>query len=268
MENRHLKRALLINDLSCFGKCSLTVSIPILSSQGIETVPLPTLILSNHTGFNDYYIKDNSEEIEEIYKVWKKQNIYFDLIYTGFFKDDKQIKEINKIIKYFKKENTLLFVDPILGEKGKLFKCFDDKYLKEMKILTKDADFIAPNITEACLLTNTNIKQDPIEIINKFDNDYVVITSIKKEDKIGYLVKNKEEIFYIMKDYINEKLHGTGDVFSSILCAYMLNTNNFKESCIKAANFTNKCIKETLKYLPEHRYGIAFEDVLKRSKNN
>ena len=264
MENKHLKRALLINDLSCFGKCSLTVSIPILSSQGIETIPLPTLTLSNHTGFDDYYIKDNSEELINIAKVWKKQDIHFDLIYTGFFKDYKQINEVTKIIHDFKSEDTLLFVDPILGEKGKLFKCFDDNYLEAMKNLVKEADFIAPNITEASLLTNSNVNQNPIDIINKFNNDYVVITGIKKDNKIGYLVKNKEEIFYIFKDYINEELHGTGDVFSSFLCAYMLSTKNFKDSAIKAADITDKCIKETIKYLPEHRYGIAFEDVLNK----
>lgn len=258
---KQIKRVLLINDLTCFGKCSLTVSIPIISSFGIETIPLPTMLLSNHTGFASYKTKDETDILTDFVDEWIKQGLHFDCIYTGFFKDAKQIELIIDIIKKLKGDDTLLFVDPILGENGKLFSCFDEEYLKNMKKLVKYADFISPNITEACLLTDCDIKDNPNNIINKFTNENVVITSIKNNDEIGYLIKNDNELTFKYYPYINKKLHGTGDIFSSALCANMINTNDFKESCIKASDFTNKAILNTLKY-NNHDYGIAFEDLL------
>ncbi len=258
-----LKRTLLINDLSCIGKSSLTAMIPIISSYGIETIPLPTLLLSNHTGFKEYETKD-CDILSSFTNIWHKQNINFDLIYTGFFKDGTQILETIDILDKF---NSMLLVDPILGDNGKRFSCFDDKYQNTLLKLVSKADIITPNLTEAALLTNSNINDNPINIIKRFDNKYVIITGIKKEDKIGYLIKENNNIYDYYLPYIESetKFHGTGDVFVSSLIGNVLNNNNnnFKDSFKKAANFTNKCILETLKYLPEHWYGLAFEDVLK-----
>lgn len=259
---KKIKRVLLINDLTSFGKCSLTVSIPVISSLGIECVPLPTELLSNHTGFSSYKVIDNSKALKEFSQEFINQDISFDCIYTGFFKDYKQIDQTIEIINKLKKKNTLVFVDPILGENGKLFSCFNKKYLDSMKKLVKLADFISPNITEACLLTDCKVDDNPKDIISKLDNKYVVITSIKRNDKIGYLIKDNKNISSIYYPLVNKKLHGTGDVFSSYLCGEMINTKKFKESCLKASKFTNKAILNTLKY-SNHNYGIAFEDILK-----
>lgn len=256
-----MKRVLLISDLTSFGKCSLTVSIPIISSLGIETVPLPTMLLSNHTGFDSYVIKDNTNALLEFFEEFKKQDLHFDCIYTGFFKDANQINIANKIVKYYKEKGSMIFIDPILGENGKLFKCFDNDYLNNMKELVKLADFISPNITEACLLTDSNINDEPKEIINKFKCK-TVSTSIRNNNQIGYLIKDKDikEIYY---PYIDKKIHGTGDVFSSYLCGEMIITNNFIESCIKASEFTNNAIINTIDNHPNDLYGVAFEDILK-----
>ncbi len=257
-----LKRALLINDLSCIGKSSLTAMMPIISSYGIETVPLPTLLLSNHTGFKEYKVKDLSEELISFPQIWQKQNMHFDLIYTGFFKDGKQIEDILDIIKNFKAQ---IVVDPILGDNNQRFKCFDDNYQNALLKLVSKANIITPNLTEATLLTNSSFKDNPLDIINKFDNPFVIITGIKKEDKIGYLIKEKQDIYDYYLPFIESetKFHGTGDVFISSLIGNLLNNIDFKQSVINAANFTNKCIIETIKYLPEHWYGLAFEDVIK-----
>ena len=257
-----LKRTLLINDLSCIGKSSLTVMLPIISSYGVETIPLPTLLLSNHTGFKEYEIKDCNDILSSFSNAWVKQDINFDLIYTGFFKDYKQINETIDIVNKF---DTTLLVDPILGDNGKRFSCFDDKYQESLLMLVNKADIITPNLTEATLLTNSNINEDPYTIINKFKNEYVIITGIKKEDKIGYLVKENNDIYEYYLPYIDSdiKFHGTGDVFVSSLIGNLLSNNSFKDSFINAANFTNKCILATLKYLPEHWYGLAFEDIIR-----
>lgn len=257
-----LKRALLVNDLSCVGKSSLTVMLPIIASYGVETIPLPTLLLSNHTGFKEYELKDCTNILSSFSNAWIKQGITFDLIYTGFFKDCKQIDEA---IDVTTKINTTLLVDTILGDNGNRFACFDDDYQKSLLKLVDKADIITPNLTEAALLTNSNISEDAYEIINKFKNKYVIITGVKKEDKIGYLVKDNNDIYDYYLPYIESdvKFHGTGDVFVSSLIGNILTNNNFKTSFINAANFTNKCILATLKYLPDHWYGLAFEDVIR-----
>ncbi len=253
-----MKKVLLINDLSCVGKCSLSVSIPLISAYQIETIALPTCILSNQTCFKDYLIKDNTNELIEFLKLWKKQEIKFDTIYTGFFKDYKQIDYVSN---YLDEYNGKIFVDPILGDNGKQFTCFDDKYLNSLKKLTEKADYITPNLTESCLLTNSDINENPISIISKFNNKKVVITGIKKDNKIGYLVKDNDDIKYILFDYIDYPLHGTGDVFSSLLCANMTKTNNFIKSVITAANLTNKCIQNTINEDCSY-YGLNYESLI------
>ena len=256
--NHLMQKVLLINDLSCVGKCSLTASIPLISAYDIETIPLPTCTLSNQTCFKDYIIKDNSDELIEFSKLWKKQGITFDTIYTGFFKDYKQI---DYICDYIDENKSTIFVDPVLGDNGKQFKCFDEKYLYSLRKLVKKADYISPNLTEACLLTNSNINDNPLEIINKFSNDKVVITSVKKDNKIGYLLKEKEETMYILYDYVNQKLHGTGDVFASLLCANMMKTNNFISSVQTSSKLTNKCIQNTINSDSSY-YGLHFESLI------
>ncbi len=253
-----MQKVLLINDLSCVGKCSLTVSIPLISAYNIETIPLPTCTLSNQTCFKDYIIKDNSDELIEFSKLWKKQSITFDTIYTGFFKDYKQI---DYICDYIDESKSTIFVDPVLGDNGKQFKCFDEKYLISLRKLVKKADYIAPNLTEACLLTNSDINDNPIDIIAKFDNEKVVITSLKKDNKIGYLVKDKNKIVFILNDYVDYPLHGTGDVFSSLLCANMMKTNDFIESVNIASKLTNKCILNTINSDCSY-YGLNYESLL------
>lgn len=253
-----MQKVLLINDLSCVGKCSLTVSIPLISAYNIETIPLPTCTLSNQTCFKDYIIKDNSEELIEFSKLWKKQGITFDTIYTGFFKDYKQI---DYICDYADESKSTIFVDPVLGDNGKQFNCFDEKYLNSLRKLVDKADYISPNLTEACLLTKCNINDDPIDIINKFKNKHVVITSVKKDNKIGYLLKDKDETMYILYDYVDYELHGTGDVFASLLCANMMKTNNFISSVQIASKLTNKCIQNTINSKSSY-YGLYYESLM------
>ena len=145
-----MEKALLINDLSCVGKCSLTVSIPIISTYGIETVPLPTCILSNQTYFKDYLISDCSKELESFTKLWTKQDIKFNTVYTGFFNNYKQI---DYICDYLKDKNVKLFVDPVLGDNGNRFKCFDEKRFVDVvkEVVKANIDYVPPYNSGASL---------------------------------------------------------------------------------------------------------------------
>ncbi|MEG2857909.1 MAG: bifunctional hydroxymethylpyrimidine kinase/phosphomethylpyrimidine kinase, partial [Clostridia bacterium] len=147
-----LPKCAVINDLSGFGRCSLTVTRPILSAMGIQTCPLPTAILSNHTGYDNFYFADFTQHMREYYSKWDELNLSFDAIYTGFLGNAQQIEIILDFIDKFKSEKTLLFVDPVMGDNGDIYATYDKNLCSEMRRLVARADIITPNLTEACIL--------------------------------------------------------------------------------------------------------------------
>ena len=148
-----MKRILTIQDISCFGKCSLTVALPILSAMGIETVILPTAVLSTHTLFKNFTCKDLSDQLTPITDHWKQEGITFDAIYTGYLGTEEEIDTVIRIIEEFRNENTLVIVDPAMGDNGRLYAAFDEHYAKQNAKLCAVADIADPNITEAAFLT-------------------------------------------------------------------------------------------------------------------
>lgn len=263
-----IKRALVINDMSCFGKCSLTVSLPIISSYGVECVPLPTAILSTHTGgFSEFTLLDMSDEIKNIVEHWSKINLEFDCIYTGYFSKVEQIDFAIDFIKKNKKNGTLVVVDPVLGDNGKLYTGFNAEFVTAMRELVKYADVITPNLTEAEFLTD-GVGFSGKELLNKLNVEKVVITGIKQGDKIGYIAKDGSKTFSIFTKFYDIMLHGSGDVFASALVGEMLSQNSFATSVKNAAVFCEKAVEQTAKNCPEYNYGLMFEKVLlERSKN-
>ncbi len=255
------KRAVIINDISCFGKCSLTVAIPILSAYGVEAVPLPTAVLSTHTGeFENYFMHDLTDEMKSITAHWKSLGLKFDCIYTGFFCSAEQIRLTQQFIKDFAEENTLIIVDPVLGDNGKLYPCFDDEYAAELRNLAKMADIITPNHTEAALLCESDCGESDEKIIRRLSNRGVVITSARRNDKIGFLSRFGEKTVRIERDTLDVMLHGAGDVFSSALCGELLSGKSEEQAVKNAADFCNRCIADTLKRGQAHWYGLSFED--------
>lgn len=200
-----LTRVALLNDFSCFGKCSLTVSIPIISSYGIETVPLPTAVLSTHTGgFDRFVMRDMTDDMRQIAAHWKEMDMQFDCIYTGFFCTIEQIAFAREFIRTFSGPRTLLLSDPVLGDNGSLYSCFSEEFAAEMRKLCEMADIITPNRTEARLLLGGAADDESVSneaLLEGLRNENVIITSVRRGDKIGYLARLGDEIVRIEKPW-------------------------------------------------------------------
>ncbi|MDP4132902.1 MAG: pyridoxamine kinase [Bacillota bacterium] len=265
------KRLLTIQDLSCFGKCSITVALPIISALGVETVVLPTAILSSHTGFNEYTFMPMEDEIEKISKHWVKEKLSFDAIYVGYIGNIHLIELVCEIIDKFKQKDTVVLIDPAMADNGKLYKGFDEYYVKELYKLCYKADILTPNITEAMLLTgmspNNSYDSGTIETVLKKLSEIsnkIIVTGVQLYDKIytyGY-EKSLGSPVKIGADKIEGTFCGAGDVFSSSFIGSYLKDYNFKASLNTACKYVNDCIDDTLKFGSPSNYGLVFENRL------
>lgn len=270
MEYKHL---LTIQDISCVGQCSLTVALPIISACGIETSVLPSAVLSTHTcGFTGYTFRDLTDDMPEILNHWKKEGIKFDCIYTGYLGSARQIDIVKEIAEFTGSKDCILAVDPAMADNGKLYPAFDEEYVEEMKKLCALADCVLPNITEACLLTNTEYRTHPDdsyleELCSKLANlgtRTVVLTGIVKEDETnGVAIYENGSLRQYRHCNIATGVHGTGDIFSSAFVGKLLATGNAYTSAVFAADFVLDCIKESKKH-KDHTYGAVFEPVIRK----
>ncbi|MCR5005651.1 MAG: bifunctional hydroxymethylpyrimidine kinase/phosphomethylpyrimidine kinase, partial [Clostridiales bacterium] len=150
-----MKKILTIQDISCFGKCSITIALPVISAMGVETVILPTAVLSTHTMFKNFTVKDLTDQLMPIVEHWKSEGITFDAIYTGYLGSAEEIEIVKQIFRMFKTEETMIFIDPVMADNGKMYPAFDEAYAALNAGLCGEADVIVPNITEACFMTGT-----------------------------------------------------------------------------------------------------------------
>ena len=265
------KRVLTIQDISCFGQCSLTVALPIISACGIETVILPSAVLSTHTaGFNNFTVTDLSGDIPKIANHWKDENIKFDCVYTGYLGSEEQIDYVLDIFSSLTRENALKIVDPAMADNGKLYPAFDIEYANAMKRLCSKADIVIPNITEACFLTDTEYKTE-------YDEEYiisllkkltalgakkVVLTGVSySADKTGVCVWENDTLSYYEHNRNERSSHGTGDVYASAFVGALMNDKSLFDSAKIAADYTLKCIENTVGD-DSHWYGVKFETAL------
>lgn len=263
--DKTIKRVALINDMSCFGKCSLTVSVPIISAFGCETVALPTALLSTHTGeFRNYTKLDLTSEMEKIISHWEELGLGFDCIYTGYFCSVEQIDLTIDFIKRLGDKNTLVIVDPVMGDNGSLYEGFTEEFAEKMRELTRFADVITPNLTEAAILAGLPFTESPEKIADALTTPNIAITGVREKDEIGYLIKTETEAFRVMAPLLDCPLHGSGDVFTSALCGELMNKTDFLASARAAAEFCDECIRDTAPLQPRHWYGIMFEEAMKR----
>ena len=266
-------KILTIQDISCFGQCSITVALPIVSAFGIETAILPSAVLSTHTaGFSDYTVRDLTEDLPAIRKHWEKEEIYFDAIYTGFIASMEQLDYIKEIIDSRLKSDGLVFVDPAMADHGEFYNGFDQEFADKMGELCKLGDFILPNTTEACYLLHKPWKEEfskeemleMAEELSAFTKRHVILKGdTHKDSELGMIVldkiENSCEIVYNDKiDYVS---HGTGDVFASAFVGSVMNGKSPESSAKIAGEFTKKAIEKTVGD-ENHKYGVKFEKVI------
>lgn len=265
------KRILSIQDISCVGQCSLTVALPIISACGIETSVLPSAVLSTHTmGFTGFTFRDLTEDMPDICAHWKKEGITFDGIYTGYLGSAKQIEYVKNIIANTASEECLVVVDPAMADNGKLYPAFDNAFVNEMKNLCADADYLLPNITEACFLTDmeyrteydANYINELIEKLCALGAKNVILTGVSyKEGHTGVVVFENGKSEYYEHKQIAGGIHGTGDIYASAFVGAKLRGKTAFEAAKIAADYVVECILES-KNDPDHTYGARFEPVL------
>lgn len=265
-----MKRLVTIQDISCIGKCSLTVAIPIISAMGIETAVLPTSVLSTHTAFKNFTFRDLSMDIPEIIKCWEKERIKFDAIYTGYLGSIEQIEMLKNFFKEYKTNNNFILVDPAMADNGKLYTGFDKKFTLKMKELCSMADVIVPNITESCFMlekeykekfSEKEIKEMLIELAN-LGPTTVVLTGVNfKNNELGVMSYNKEtnEFFSYFRQEIPVKYHGTGDVFASTFAGALTLKKSLDKALKIAVDYVWETIKDTYVEKKENAYGVNFE---------
>lgn len=269
-----MKRIATVQDISCFGKCSLTVALPIISAMGVECCIVPTTVLSTHTcGFTDYTVRDISDELLPIAEHWRREGIHLDTIYTGYLANEGQIDLTRQFIETVG-EGAHILVDPAMADNGKLYPAFGADFPKKMLELCTIADTVCPNITEACLLLGKEYKE-----YGSYDEDYirdlicgftelgisqVVITGVRLGERHGALAYDSKigEYRYISTPHLPCSFHGTGDVFSSTLCGALTGGKNVYDATQTAVDFTFACIERTLPDKDAHPYGVKFEECL------
>ena len=268
-----MKRILTIQDISCFGKCSLTVALPLLSAMGIETAILPTAVLSTHTLFKGFTCRDLSDQLDPITRHWKQEGITFDAVYTGYLGTEEEIDTVAGIIRSFRNEHTLVFVDPAMGDNGKLYPAFNEHYAKKNAGLCAFADIADPNLTEAAFLTGLPYREHyPEEYIREMllalaalGTKTPILTGVSlSEGKTGAMGydSQKKEFFSYQNDRIPAAYHGTGDIFSSVLAGAFVLGAERSEALKIAADYTALTIAETLKNPENPWYGVDFEETI------
>ena len=265
------KKILTIQDISCVGQCSLTVALPILSACGLETCVLPSAVLSTHTaGFSGYTFRDLTEDMPSIKEHWVKEGIQFDSIYTVDLGSTKQIEYVEDIFASTASENCVKIVDPAMADNGNLYPGFDEAFVEAMKGLCKVADYVIPNITEACFLTGVEYKEtydrayidELLEKLIALGCKNIIFTGISyAEGKTGVVVLENGEYSYYEHDKLGKGCHGTGDVYASAFVGAFMRGKSAYEAAKIAADYAVECIKETAK-LDNHWYGAAFEPVI------
>lgn len=262
-----MKKIAVLSDMSGFGRCSITVCLPIISAFQIQCCPMPTAILSSHTGFDDIYFDDYTISSKKYLQKWEKINLEFNAILTGFFSSSEQILSIFKFIEA--KKDTLIIVDPVMGDDGKLYATYTDEMVKKVQKLCSKADVILPNLTEACMLAGVSYTaenfttQGLIKISQKLQNlgaKQICITGIVQNDEILNFIYQDGAYEIVKSKIIGEIRSGTGDVFASVVTSCMVRGENLLNSVKNAVDYLSKTIEVSQKEPLQN--GICFEKTL------
>lgn len=266
-----MKRIVTIQDISCIGKCSLTVALPIISACGVEAAVIPTAVLSTHTAFQGFTFHDLTNEIAPIAAHWKREHIGFDAIYTGYLGSFEQLRIVSDFMDQFKQQNNLIIIDPVMADNGKLYPGFTQEFVAEMAKLCGKADVIVPNLTEASYMLSVPFVGDTYDeayinelliSLSKLGAKKVVLTGVSfRPDQLGVVAYDAETKSFF--SYFNEKLpasfHGTGDVFASAMTGALMNHCTLEQALKVAVDYTVESIRKTLEDTEHRWYGVNFE---------
>lgn len=268
------KKVMTLQDISCVGQCSLTVALPIISACGVETVILPSAVLSTHTGgFTGYTFRDLTEDIPGIMNHWVSENIKFDCIYTGYLGSVTQIGYVSDLKKNTLKDDGLLIVDPAMADNGSLYYGFDEVFVENMAKLCGTADIILPNITEACFMTKTEMQltsqteeyvKDLLDKLASLGAKKIVLKGISYEPgKLGVAVYDSAsgDLQYYFTEKIDKSSHGTGDCYAAAFTGALMQGKDILQAASIAADFVVESIKSTIGD-EDHWYGVKFERAL------
>lgn len=268
-----MKRIVSIQDISCVGKCSLTVALPIISAMGVECGIVPTAVLSVHTAFDSFTFDDLTDQIEPISKSWKDNGIGFDAIYTGYLGSFKQLELVSQFFDDHAGDDTLIFVDPAMADNGKLYKGFTPEFARAMgTVVCSKADVVDPNVTEASYMLGVEYKaegeydeaylRDLLQGICALGCKKAVLTGVSlTPDTCGVYGYDSEadRYFSYFNHLVPARFHGTGDIFSSATVGALMNGKPLDESLAIAADYTVAALEETISHDDHNWYGVDFE---------
>lgn len=266
-----MKRIITVQDISCVGKCSLTVALPVISAMGVETCVLPTAVLSTHTAFKGFTFRDLTADISNITAHWKQEKIGFDAIYTGYLGSFEQIELMHSLIADFGGGGTRVIVDPCMGDNGSLYSGFTPDFAKAMAGLCAKAEVIVPNLTEASFLLGIpyvasrytkEYIEDLVQRLAGLGARRVVLKGVSFDDKkigiVSYDSQN-QKINWYFHERMPQCFHGTGDIFASVLTGALVRGFELQDACRLAADFVVEAIRATLSHKDYNWYGVDFE---------
>ena len=265
------KRVLALHDLSCFGSCSLTVALPIISAFGHDCIPLPNSLLSTHTGIDGFTMLDLTPNMRPIMEHWGRLGLDFDCIYTGFLGNDEQIDIAADTIDRLADDDTLVVVDPAMADNGELYPTFGPDFPAHMRKLCARADILKPNITEACFLLGLDYRNGPyteewihgiLRGLSDLGPGRIVLTGVYFDNsELGAAIYDREadSLEYIFDDTVPGIYYGTGDIFCSVLVGALTSGKTLRDSVELAVEFTREAIARTYKAGTNPKYGVNFE---------
>lgn len=272
MSHNKQKKIAVINDISGFGRCSASVSLPVISHMRVQACLLPTSIFSNHTGFASYYYEDFTDKMLQYMGEWKKLDLRFEGIASGFLGSAEQIEIVQEFIHQFRDERTQVIIDPVMGENGKSYPTYTEEMCDKMKHLVEYADILTPNVTEACMLTGMPFKEkdwqrkELLEMMARLRGlgaKKIVVSGLDSGQFISNAVSEVPgECKLLRQKRVGKVRSGTGDIFASIIAADCVNGVDFETSVCKAAAFVQECIRVTERFDIPETDGVCFEEVL------
>lgn len=272
MEKRPARVA-AIHDLSGFGRCSISVILPVLSAMGMQVCPVLTAVLSTHTGgFGEVVYRDLTDYIKPALEHYKRLDIDFEAVYSGFLGSEEQVDSCLEFFKSY--PNSLKIVDPVMGDNGKAYKTCTPDLQKRMRELVAVADIVTPNLTEAAMLLGENYRTEPMTVtearslllkLHGLGPKNIVVTGVELATgvlaNIGYDGEHGS-FWYSPCEYIPVHYPGCGDIYASVLIGAMLGGASLPMAMGKATDFIELCVKTTFSYGSDPRQGVMLESVL------